>query len=342
VHAVEIHERCGGRSNLSDTPVISSNVMRPSARAVLLLILLLQGCASTRTQWQLRRAVAVLEQRSDPDSLAAAAVMLRFTQRPPDEPAAQALIVRAVALAPGRADLAWLEIQQCGLVPGCDPKPEEARLRGLDPSNGVTWINAMTRAGKSGDAAEKMAALSGLAGSERVDVYDTTLTAHLTRSLADTHEVSLPEALVEVIGALAGETTPAFGATYAQCRGEQLNDAAMLPECRRIAAALERGDTWLTEALGMAIARSAWPAESPEWKAAVEARRVHDYRLQLSMHSDMMSLRGRRRAERYLALCAQNRREQDVWLAELIDEGRKPDPAPDWAPGSTVPGTRAP
>jgi hypothetical protein len=317
--------------------VISSNVIRHSARAVLVLALLLQGCTSTRTQWQLRRAVAVLEQRSDPDSLAAAAVMLRFTQRPPDEPAAQALIVRAVALAPGRADLAWLEIQHCGLVPGCDPKPEEARLRGLDPTNGVAWINAMTRAGKSGDEAEKMAVLSQLAGSERVDVYYTTLTVHLTRSLADTHEVSLPEALVEVIGALAGETIPAYHATYGQCRGEKLNDAAILRDCRRIAVAMERGDTWLAEGLGTAIARGVWPAESPEWKAAVEARRVHDYRLELSMHSEMMSLRGRRRAERYLALCARNHREQDVWLAELIDEGRSPDPPPDWAPGTTAP-----
>src|ERR1700728_1094324 len=138
--------RRSGNSNLSDTPVISTSVIRHSARAVLVLALLLQGCTSTRTQWQLRQAVAVLEQRNDPDSLAAAAVLLRFTQRTPDEPAAHALIVRAVTLASGRADLAWLEIQNCRLVPGCDPNPEEARLRGLDPANGVAWINAMTRA----------------------------------------------------------------------------------------------------------------------------------------------------------------------------------------------------
>jgi hypothetical protein len=290
----------------------------------------------------LRRAVAVLEQRSDPDSLAAAAVMLRFTQRTPDEPAAQALIVRAVTLAPGRADLAWLEIQHCRLVPGCDPKPEEARLRGLDPANGVAWINAMTRANEANDEAEKMAVLSGLAGSERVDVYYTTLTVHLTRALADTHKVSLPNALIEVIGVVAGEAIPAYGATSGQCKGERLNDAAILRDCRRVAAAMERGDTVLAENLGVAIARRVWPAESPEWRAAVEAQRVSEYRQQLWIHSEMASLGESRWAERYLALCAQNHREQDVWLAAFTAEGRSPDPPPDWAPGTTAPGTTAP
>jgi hypothetical protein len=47
---------------------------------------------------------------------------------------------------------------------------------------------------------------------------------------------------------------------------------------------------------------------------------------------DMASLRDPRWTERHLALCAQNRREQDVLLAELIDAGKSPDPPPDWVP----------
>jgi hypothetical protein len=46
----------------------------------------------------------------------------------------------------------------------------------------------------------------------------------------------------------------------------------------------------------------------------------------------MASLRDPRWTERHLALCAQNRREQDVLLAELIDAGKSPDPPPDWVP----------
>jgi hypothetical protein len=311
--------------------------LRLPALSGLALVILLQGCASTRAHWQLRRAVAVLEQRSDPDSLAAAAVLLRFTQRTSTAAAARALLVRAVTAAPERADLAWLEIQNCRLVAGCDSGSEELRLRALDPTNGAAWINAMTRANAAHDESEKMAVLSGLARSERVDVYYTTLTAHLTRSLADTHEISLPDALTDVIGVVAAEATPAYGATSGLCKGDRLNNAAILEDCRRVASALERGDTVLTENLGVAIARRVWPAESPEWKAAVAARRVYEYRLHLWMHSEMESLRDPRWAERYLALCAQNQREQDVWLAEFVDEGRSPDPPPDWVPGMTVP-----
>jgi hypothetical protein len=62
------------------------------------------------------------------------------------------------------------------------------------------------------------------------------------------------------------------------------------------------------------------------------ARRVYEYRSKLWMHSELSSLRNPRWVERYLALCAQNRREQDVERAEFIDEGKSPDPPPNWDP----------
>jgi hypothetical protein len=39
---------------------------------------------------------------------------------------------------------------------------------------------------------------------------------------------------------------------------------------------------------------------------------------------------GARWAERYLSLCEQNRREQDVVRAEIIKAGKSPDPPHDW------------
>jgi hypothetical protein len=310
--------------------MLSHNAIRLPALSLFALALL-EGCTTAPTQRQLQQAVAVLEQRGDPDSLATAAVLLPFTQRPSNA-AAQILLVRAVAAAPERADLAWLQIQNCRLAPGCDSEPEERRLRALDTANGAAWINALTRANQSGDEAARIAALSGLARSERVDVYYTTLTAHLTRALAHTHEISLPDALNEVMGATSAEAIPAYGATSALCKGDRLNDAAIVEDCRRVASAMQRGDTYIAEELGVAIAKRVWPVDSPEWKAAVEERRVFEYRGQLSAHSDLVSMRDSRSAERYLDLCAQNRREQDMWLAEFIHEGKSPDPPPDWVP----------
>jgi hypothetical protein len=320
--------------------MLSNNVIRRVALSVLVPALLLQGCTTAPTQRQLQQAVAVLEQGTDPDSLTAAAVLLPLVQPAGAEPtsnaaAARALLVRATTAAPARAELVWLEIQQCRGVPGCDPGPEELRLRNLDPSNGVVWINAMARADASNDEAEKDAVFRALARNERVDVYWTTLTVHLTRALAATHEIALPDALVEVSGAL--QVIPAYRATSSACKGERLDEPAILGDCRRIASAMEQGDTYITESMGVDIAMRVWPVDSPEWKAAVELRRVSEYRRELSAHPDMASLRDPRWTERHLALSAQNLREQDVLLAELIDEGKRPDPPPDWVPRMPAP-----
>jgi hypothetical protein len=114
----------------------------------------LQGCGTARIDRHLRQAVAVLEQRSDADSLAAAATALRFAEQKPDGDAALALLRRATTAAPERPDL---------------------HLRDLDPANGAAWINALVRAKASNDEAARIAALTALARAERVDIYWTTL-----------------------------------------------------------------------------------------------------------------------------------------------------------------------
>jgi hypothetical protein len=40
-------------------------------------------------------------------------------------------------------------------------------------------------------------------------------------------------------------------------------------------------------------------------------------------------LYGRQAAERYLAWCDHNRREQDVFLAQLVEAGKNPNPPPE-------------
>jgi hypothetical protein len=295
-----------------------------------LLTLLLQGCTAARSERHVKRAVTMLEQKTDADSLAAAAVLSMFTPPPPHWDRALALLVRAVTAAPERADLVWLNIQVCREVPACDPEPEVERLRVLDPSNGAAWLNAVARAHAADDAAAKIAVLSELARAERVDIYWTTLIVHLTRAVAATHQVSLPEAMVNVIGGLAAEEIPAYSATVSLCKGDRLNDDKALQDCRRAALAFEQGDTFITEMIGLAIARRAWPVDSPQWKAAAEETRVARYRMQTIGQPEVKSGMGARWTQQYLSLCEQNRREQDVALAQIVKAGESPDPPPGW------------
>jgi len=298
-----------------------------------LFVLLVQGCAAsraartTRKQRDLQHALLMLEHRSDADSLAAAALLSRLQAGPGP---AVVLLARASAAAPERPDLVWLEIQACLQAPGCDPDPQEQRLRALDPSNGAGWLNAVARASASNDPAAITAALAGLTRAQRVDTYWTTLISHLTSALAATGDVPVADALVNIVGALATGSIPPYKPILDQCLGPRLGDPERLEQCQRVAAALEQGDTYITTMIGARLAQRVWPADSAQWQAAAQARHVYEYRSGLWTHSEEGLLRDPQWVRKFLALCAQNRREQDVYSSELVDEGKSPDPPPGW------------
>jgi hypothetical protein len=93
--------------------------------------------------------------------------------------------------------------------------------------------------------------------------------------------------------------------------------------CRGIAKACERGDTYITEMIGVAIAKRVWPEDSPEWIAAADARRSYEYRSKVSAQLEAWSVT---HADQTLTMYAQSRREQDVLLAQLVATGKSPNP----------------
>jgi hypothetical protein len=289
---------------------------------------LLMGCAaspaakSAEAERHLQRAATALARQSDADSLAAAGLLSPSIHR--DD--SLALIARATAAAPERPDLLWLRAQVCHDATPCDPEPIERHLRQLDPSNGAGWMGALARANSSRNDEAKDAALAAIGHSDRVDIYWTTLIARLSRATAQTKTISLEEAEVAIIGSLAAQAIPAYGAASNACKGERLRHAEIIDVCRGVARAFERGDTYITEMIGVAIAKRVWPEDSPEWIAAGEARRLYEYRSKFSTALDSWDAS---HAEEYLTLCAQNRREQDVFLAQLIAVGKNPSPPPE-------------
>jgi hypothetical protein len=240
------------------------------------------------------------------------------------------LLARATAAAPDRPDLVWLEIQACRQAPGCDPEPQELRLRTLDPSNGAVWLNAIARASASNDEAATMAALADLSGTQRVDIYWTTLVASLAGALADNGGVPAADAVQVVIGLLAAQSIPAYKTTSDLCLGQRLGNPERLEQCQRVASAFEQGDSYITAMIGARLAQRLWPPDSPQWQAAEQSQRVYEYRSEMWTHSEAGLLRDPQWVRKFLALCAQNRREQDVYRIELVDQGKSPDPPPGW------------
>jgi len=236
-----------------------------------------------------------------------------------------ALIARATSLAPERADLAWLHVQLCSEVTPCDVEPLERHLRDVDPSNGAGWLGTLSRAQAAKNEEAEHNALAQLARADHFDIYWTRLIARLVPAAATTQTMPLPDTEASVIGFLAARAIPAFRAVSEACKGERLQRPEDLEVCRGVARTFERGDSYISEMMGRSLARRLWPEGSPEWNAAVEARRVFEYRTQLSTKLDAPTL-DESGAERFLVLCAQNRREQDVLVDRLRDAGQNPDP----------------
>jgi hypothetical protein len=99
---------------------------------VSLAALLCVGCAANEARQQaayardIQRTMTALIAAGDADSLAAASVMAGWKK---DSAERLTLIARAVASAPDRPDLVWLNLQLCSAVESCDPI-EWIRMRG--------------------------------------------------------------------------------------------------------------------------------------------------------------------------------------------------------------------
>lgn len=306
--------------------------MTPVSRIMSLLPALLVGCASfsevdeARTELEIQRGIASLAQANDGDSLAAAALLTTF--RKPR--VALSLIARASAASPHRADLAWLHARICALVDDCNPEPIEAAFRATDSGNAAGWMGQLSRAHSLKHDSGIDRYLEAIGESQRFDVYWTTLSGRLTSAVVDRTSIAAPEAIVAVTGALGGVAIPPYAALSNACKGERLERDDIRSTCRSVAAVLQRSDTYITEMIGVAIAKRAWPADSPEVQAAAEARRIYRYRTAIAADVDETGNWTVRAAEEYLRLLAENRTEQEVFRAKLVRAGRSPDPPGDW------------
>jgi len=241
-----------------------------------------------------------------------------------------ALIARASAAAPERADLVWLHLQICRRVPACEPQPIEARLRQLDPGNAAAWSGELERSTVLADPAQSLATLAAIGDAERFDIYWNTTLVHLTRAMSKAQATDLSTALVTTIGVAAAEAIPAYQRIGRACSGPPLEQPDTLAACRRVAAVLRRGDTYITEMIGLAIAKRVWPEGSPEYQDAVAARRVARYRMDTYSRIDSATAQDDAGAQRYLDALAAHRTEQEVFVAEIVRAGLDPNPGKDW------------
>jgi hypothetical protein len=283
-----------------------------------------------------------LQVAGDAASLAAAAA-LTFV---PDDVAVRnlqrlELLNAAVALEPRRPALLWLQLEACEAVDSCDLAQPTARLREVDPANGVAWYPMLFRATKLKQADEVARLLRLTADSERLDIYWNASVVLMTDAVVRTGSMKPAKAMVMVIGALAA-ALPALSPITGQCRGAALESDDRLAICRKLAGVLRAGDSLIPESVGLAMARQLWPAGTGEHADAEEAYRAMKYLGQLSVEHEYRQEQGRGLQEssgaELLAQMRVHRREQDAMASVLIRAGLNVDPPADWKGGPAIPG----
>ena len=174
------------------------------------------AAASDRTMRQTKDALIAA---GDADSLAAAAMFVEWS-RDAAPPQRLALISRAVAVAPNRVDLVWLNLQICSQVDSCDPNPLEARLHVLDPPNAAAWSLSIARSAKLHDTAAVRKDILAIANSERFDIYWNAMIVHTTDAVLKVHTLDPRTALVATIGFAAAMAIPAYQQISNACKGD--------------------------------------------------------------------------------------------------------------------------
>jgi hypothetical protein len=292
------------------------------------------GCANdgVRRQAAYERKTQHTEQlliaAGDADSLAAAAML---SIGPTFDPAQRlTLSARAVSKAPDRPDLVWLNLRLCTQVDTCDPEPLEAQIRALDPDNGAAWFDSIGRAGRRNDVVAVRKDLAAIATSRRFDMYWNATIVHITNAILKTHTMDLPTALIVTIGMASGTTVPAYQTILSACKGDPLQDPDVLSTCRQVSTVMRGGDTYMTEMVGIAIAKRAWQEGSPTYVDAISARRVAHYRIDADGKISLRRFLFSGFAAKRLQLMTERRSEQEVILAEILNAKRNPDPPSDY------------
>lgn len=242
------------------------------------------------------------------------------------------LVRNATEHEPQRPDLAWLEIRLCAETQGCEVEPLEARLRKLDPGNGITWLGALARAQARRDTRAEEQILEAMGRSERFDLYWTTLVSRLSSALnaqmkdAANAQNPLTTALNDTTSWLSRLSTPALKPLTATCEPQRLRDTAVVTRCQRISQSMQRSDTTLVEGLGLGIAQRLVAPGSNAALVFDERVATLSYQSQVAGSIVQAQVERDKFSSQMIELMKKLRREQEVSTAILRWAGRPTSP----------------
>lgn len=304
------------------------------AVAALLFSLMVGGAGCGTTQPGRNSAKSAQTQRSSAELLLSNALLRQSVDKNPQQ--ALALVKLAAEKEPNRVDIAWLHAQLCLETRGCEPEPLSAHLRKLDPDNGTVWLSALARAQKQQDRAAEDQILEALSHSKHFNIYWNGLVARValvfSEEVAATKADKLPDpltrALNQTVSWVSGIALPSFEPVAESCGVARMVRAETSQRCALIAAALQRSDSYIAEAMGLGIAqRITRLGTDPATKVA---ERIDKARYQRTVVAQIIETQTERDkfTNELLQLMRSLPREQDVFLAVMRWSGQPLEPPP--------------
>lgn len=244
-------------------------------------------CAAPRPQSDEAREVAFLIRAGTPDSLAAASLLAHLVPHEEDAdagPDPTRLIERAVALAPSRPELVWLQLRDCERrrCPAAARLAE--RLTQLDPQNGFAASSPL-RTNPDLSAADATRILQQMGSSAYPRLYWNRLAAALFEAM--THPTRVPDAteitrkaddrLVRVTGLLASVDVPAVAPLARNCRLDQFELPGRRTACESVMSRLAVSDSVIAQNMSLTVQESWWPEGSAERDGLRGRREQHRY-----------------------------------------------------------------
>jgi len=306
---------------------MNARLFRRARRVVALLTILLgvAGCGTTQPE---RAAAPRLDRsenfRSGPvDALVADAMRRHFGLH--DTVQALQMLKAAAGRSPDRADIVWLYSQLCAQATGCEPEPLEARLRKLDPGNGIAWLGALGRARGRADVPAETEILTAMSRSPRFDLYWNSLVSKLGVAVSQSSSAEpgnammdpLTSGLNEAVGWLSSIALPAFQPLREACSGAGVSGPTTRANCIRISDAMRRSDTYIVEGLGLGIAQRMAPPASDAAEQIERQIRLSRYQRETATGVMEAQLERERFSLQLVELMKKLPREQDVFLAVL-------------------------
>jgi hypothetical protein len=304
-----------------------------SLLAILLSLLTLSGCGSQPERAETKPANPV-----DAKAAAVDALLVQALSRHSADPGSSQVLEstkQAAERAPGRKDIAWLHMQFCQQVSGCDAAVLETRLRKLDPDNGNAWLGALSRAQQQSDTLAQDKILDQLSRSQHFNVYWNTLISTTAVALSSQIPPStdpkqpaqpLTQSMNQAVNWASGVAVESFEPLGEACSAARTMNGKVAQRCAQIAAALQRSDTYIAEGIGLGIAQRLTTAGTPS--AQKVNTRIDTTRYQRDTAAQIMEAQVEREkfTRELINLMTSLPREQDVFIAVMRWAGQPLEP----------------